>query len=111
MNIEFEIVDDRRVLKQVLTKDIKQINHCRAFKGTILGNHYHKETTEYFYVLYGEAILETGWNYENKFVLEEGSIIKIDPMTLHKLTCLSNFEFMTFLTNPHTKENPDIWKK
>jgi mannose-6-phosphate isomerase-like protein (cupin superfamily) len=111
MNFELESVDGRRTLRQILTADIKQINHIFATSRSTLGNHYHKNTTEYFYVISGEGTLEYGECYENMLFLQKGSMAKIEPMTPHRITCWYNIEFMTFLTKEHSKDFPDIWTK
>ena len=48
---EFVSQDSRRILSQLLTADIKQVNHYEAKRGAVLGNHYHKQTNEYFFII------------------------------------------------------------
>jgi dTDP-4-dehydrorhamnose 3,5-epimerase-like enzyme len=112
---EFEHIDDRREFRQILTEDIKQINHYKARNGAILGNHYHIETGEYFFVLYGSLFIR--WCKGSKFssfvstnIINEGDVLLIPPEHFHSVTCLKNTEFMTFLTVAHDTQNPDIWQ-
>jgi len=42
---EFTHSDDRRVLNQVLSANIKQVNSYACEAGVELGNHYHDKTT------------------------------------------------------------------
>lgn len=102
---EFQHTDSRRRLIQLLTGDIKQVNVYEAKKDAILGNHFHKETTEYFYILKGTA------TYNDKIALNPGTLFIVKPEENHMIRCLSNVKMMTFLTKPYTKEEPDIWKK
>jgi len=105
LNPEFSHTDPRRTLIQLVTADLKQVNLYEAQEGSVLGNHFHKETTEYFYLLQGSII------YNNETMLEEGTMFVVYPQENHTLTCLTYVKLMSFLTKPYTETNPDIWKK
>lgn len=100
---EFIHQDDRRKLIQIFTADIKQVNIYEAKKGSELGNHYHKETDEFFYIIKGIVL------YNKTQMLSEGDIFVVYPEENHLLLCLTDVQFMTFLTKPFDKENPDLW--
>lgn len=100
-------MDSRRTLTQLLTVDLKQVNFYEAKKGAILGNHYHKETAEYFYITKGTAIAQIG---ESSYFVNRGSLFCVLPLERHTIECLSDISMMTFLTKAYTKENPDIFK-
>lgn len=102
---EFVHTDKRRSIIQLLTADLKQVNTYVATKGSCLGDHYHKQTTEYFYIISGNII------YNNERVLEEGSFFVVYPQENHTLECLTDVRLMTFLTKPFDERNPDLWKK
>ena len=102
---EFTNTDARRTLTQLLTADLKQVNLYEAQEGSVLGNHYHKETTEYFYILSGSVI------YNKEAIIEEGNIFVVYPGENHALTCLTYVKLMSFLTKPYSEDKPDIWKK
>ena len=108
------ISDERRTLTQVVTADIKQVNHYLAKKGSKLGDHYHKETTEYFMVLHGHGTLETR-NIDSPIKtireIHPYDIFKVVPGEFHTIGCESDIEMMTFLTKAYTKEESDIWKE
>lgn len=102
---EFQHTDSRRRLIQLLTGDIKQVNLYEAKKDATLGNHYHKDTVEYFYILKGTA------TYNDKEVVNPGTLFKVSPEENHMIRCLTNVKMMTFLTVPFDKEKPDLWIK
>lgn len=105
---EFVHKDNRRTLSQLLTKDIKQINQYEAHKGAVLGNHYHKITHEYFYVLKGSFMLDIN---KKRQVIGRGDFFMVEPGERHTLECLSlTGSFFTFLTKPYTKEETDTYK-
>ena len=101
---EAENKDARRIISQLLTSDIKQINSYEAVHGAILGDHYHKETIEWFYVIRGSM------KYNNKQIVKKGDIFVVEPPERHTLKVLSDkATFLTFLSKPYTLENTDIW--
>ena len=102
---EFEHKDGRRLLQQLFTSDIKQVNYYRAKRGSILGNHFHKETVEYFLVTKGEVLYN-----ENK-LFHKGDCFVVNPQEIHTLDCLTDVDLVTFLTKPYTQKEPDIWQK
>lgn len=102
---EYKHEDGRRVLKQLLTRDIKQINIYEAKKGAILGNHYHKQTDEYFYLIKGKIF------YNEERVLESGDFFVVFPQETHVLECCTDVKLMSFLTRPYVQGDTDIWKK
>lgn len=96
--------DARRKLTQLFTYDIKQVNLYEAKSGAVLGNHFHKETIEFFYVVEGTL------DYNLEKLIEEGEIFVVYPSETHTLTCITDVKLMTFLSKPYTPEEPDIWK-
>jgi len=102
---EAENKDARRIISQLLTSDIKQINSYEAVHGAILGDHYHKETTEWFYVIRGSM------KYNNKTIVKKGDLFVVEPPERHSLKVLSDkVTFVTFLSRAYKNEDTDIWK-
>ncbi len=102
---EFKHEDGRRSLTQLFTAPINQVNFYNAKKGAILGDHFHKETIEYFYVTKGTLL------YNNERVINRGTTFVVEPQENHTLECMTDVHLMTFLTKPFDKEKPDLWKK
>ena len=100
---EFEHKDNRRTLTQLLTTDIKQVNVYDANHGAELGNHFHKETIEYFYIVRGTL------EYNSNKIVKKGDLFYPDLGERHTVKVLSDkATFMTFLTKPYNKQEPDI---
>lgn len=102
---EFEHQDERRKITQLFTANVKQVNFYEAKKGAVLGNHYHKETTEYFFVVDGSI------NYNGTSFHGQGTTFVVYPQENHQITCMTDVKLMTFLTKPFSQEEPDLWKK
>ena len=100
---EFLHQDSRRILSQLLTDNIKQVNLYEAKAGSILGNHHHRDTIEYFYVIEG-----TG-TYNDSEPISKGAFFKVIPKEHHSIFCITDLKMMTFLTRSYTKELPDIY--
>lgn len=89
--------DFRGELKKILRKsnldkglDIKEAYVLYSNKGAIRGNHYHKETTEYFCVLRGSvkfAIKELGKEgiVEATITEEDNIVVEVAPFTAHAM--------------------------
>lgn len=111
MNIlapEFRHSDARRTLTQLITDNIKQVNSYEIKRGSILGEHFHKETVEYFYITKGTALVRVD---DNSVVMNRGSIFKVIPTETHSVEALTDLGLMTFLTVPFSQDKPDLWKK
>ena len=109
---ESEHSDNRRTLKQLVTTDIKQVNAFKVTKGSILGNHYHEKTYEYFYVMKGSFLVmikNPGSLKASSKILNKDSFFMVAPNTAHNLEALTNGEFMTFLTRPYSKIDKDTF--
>lgn len=108
LSAEFTHKDHRRSLSQLLTADFKQINLYEANKKAILGNHYHKVTYEYFYILKGSFLLDIN---KKSQIVSRGTFFVVEPGERHTLECLSvTGSFFTFLTKPYSKEETDTYK-
>lgn len=58
MSDRFE--DHRGVIQDILTEQIDSITRIRTVQGAVRGNHFHKETTQWTYVLNGMLIITDG---------------------------------------------------
>lgn len=107
---EYQHKNQKRNLFQLFTDDIKQVNFYEAKKGAILGNHYHKETKEYFYITRGTVLLKTNQGKElAQRIVNKGEFFLVEPLENHIVEVLSpDMTMLTFLSKPYTKENPDI---
>jgi len=102
---EFTHEDERRKLQQLFTKDIKQVNFAQAKEGAVLGNHFHKETIEYFLITSGLV------RYNDDKIMSKGDVFVVYPEEVHKLECMTDVDYVSFLTRPYLPESTDIWIK
>lgn len=101
---EFNHSDARRSITQLFTHEFKQVNVYEAKQGAVLGNHFHKQTIEFFYIISGTI------DYNLEKLVEEGEIFVVYPEERHTITCVTDVKLMTFLTKPYSHQEPDIHK-
>ena len=100
---EFNHTDGRRSLTQLITKPIEQVNIYEANHGAELGNHFHKETVEYFYVVRGVL------KYNDHTVVKKGDLFYPELGEKHTVKVVSDkATFLTFLTKAYNVKEPDI---
>lgn len=114
LNPELYLPSNRRNLTQLFTKRIEQVNFYEAKKGSVLGDHYHKKTTEIFFIVKGSIILHTHFNksrVSHSEVVNKNTCFRINPQEVHIIECLTDCNFLTFLTHPFDNKNPDLHKE
>ena len=99
---EFTHQDHRRTISQLFTAPIHQVNRYDVKKDAVLGDHYHKETREYFLITKGSFIIQYG-NYKSKLftakAVNKGDYFVVEPYEKHTIECMSQEgQFLTFLT-------------
>ena len=94
--------DERGAIYDLLDKEkIYHIGMITSKKGSVRGNHYHKEAKQINYIFSGRMQLKTK-NMKNKnskietIILEEGDIISIPAMVAHSLKALEDTTFFIF---------------
>lgn len=110
---EFKHSDTRRTLIQLVTDHIAQVNVYHVKKGAELGNHYHKETVETFYVTHGkfEFRVRNILGEEKTYLIEEGELFRVFPRDIHTVKAKSSkASMMTFLSQEYSKSSPDIYE-
>ena len=89
---EYQHKNQKRNLFQLFTDDIKQVNFYEAKKGAILGNHYHKETKEYFYITRGTVLLKTNQGKElAQRIVNKGEFFLVEPQQAVAALKLAHF--------------------
>ena len=86
LNPDFTFADNRGTLTQLVHTGYTQINVVTSKAGTLRGNHYHKRSTEAFYVISGTVeVTLTREDKEEKAAFQRGSFFLIEPYTAHAL--------------------------
>lgn len=91
--------DDRGEITDVLVKEeIDFITVITSRKGAVRGNHYHKETVQYVYILEGKMKLLARMPDQpvTATILEKGDLAFTDVMEQHTMVALEDSAFMVF---------------
>lgn len=102
--------------KDVGAKDFGVVLITTALPGQIKGNHYHKRKTEWYCVVKGKGLLTlVDLHAKDKKEIEIGEenmiLVKIPPLTFHRLTNIGNDELLllTYVDEPFDESNPDTF--
>jgi dTDP-4-dehydrorhamnose 3,5-epimerase-like enzyme len=102
IRIKIAFKDHRGAIKDLFYKE--NINHVAHIvtekKGVVRGNHYHKKTTQFMYMISGSLnywYKKLGSNKPARVVrVIKGEIIKTPPKEIHALTFDEKNEFIVF---------------
>ena len=95
--------DERGTIIDIIENEIIEYTTLiSSKKGSIRGNHYHKESIQYVFVLKGSFKLLTQMgNEEIKITfLKAGDLVFTPPMEKHALIALEDSEFLVFTRGP-----------
>jgi quercetin dioxygenase-like cupin family protein len=107
----FERRDDRGVFREVLAGFPAGTVVCgRMNAGAVMGNHYHRRTRVFFYLLAGAADVgtvnvETG--AKEKFRLAENQGVFFEPGESHAIRFREDSQFLMVKSLPYDPEDPD----
>jgi|UPI000363FF17 quercetin dioxygenase-like cupin family protein len=84
--IDFSFEDERGYLKQISHENYGQVNVLFTKRGVKRGNHYHKVSTEYFFVISGSVniTVKQGEVIETE-VFTSGDFFEISPNIIHSM--------------------------
>jgi len=88
-----DFVDERgEVTDIVYGIDVNSITVITCKKGSVRGNHYHKKTTQYTYVLSGkfELFIQNGGEDVQSKIIEKGDLVLSPPNEKHAFKALEN---------------------
>jgi dTDP-4-dehydrorhamnose 3,5-epimerase len=103
INYKINFKDHRGVIIDMVEKEkINAVTLLVTKKGFIRGNHYHKKTWQWNYILNGKAKLICQKFHGKKYntVLKKGDLILLGPGEKHAFFALSKFTMFVFTKGP-----------
>lgn len=100
--------DERGEITDILTHElIDAVTMISSVKGTVRANHYHKDTTQWNYVLEGsvEIITQMKEGPVQKNVLSKGAMACTLPMESHAIVALEDSLLLIFTKGPRNGED------
>ena len=95
--------DERGTIRDVLFNEIiEHVTIISSKKGAIRGNHYHKHTSQYTYVIKGslKAISQTQDKQIEIKIIEQNDLLFTPPMEKHVLVSLEDSEILALTRGP-----------
>jgi len=99
----WEVEEDRSACgfrKRLITGQDSDKNSFSVVKFSDAQKHYHKRTTEFYYCLDGEGVLELG---DDKVALTPGTLVMIEPGVAHR--AIGNCTGLVVGSPPFTPED------
>ena len=97
------IKDDRgEIIDLIEGEKINAVTYITFKKNAVRGNHFHKETTQWNYVLSGKIKIVTQFQGEGveELIMERGDLIETLPNESHALLGLENSELLVLTRGP-----------
>ena len=95
--------DNRGFIIDLLEKkNINAITFITQKKGKIRGNHFHKKTIQWNYLIKGKLELLTRKNKQKiiRTLMKEGDLVETSKNESHAIKALKNSEFLVFTQGP-----------
>ena len=99
--------DKRGIIVDLIEKtQINAITYITQKKNTVRGNHFHKKTIQWNYILSGKVILVTkkGKGKKIKKIMKKGDLILTEKNEKHAIKALVNSEMLVFTKGPRGVE-------
>lgn len=99
--------DDRGTIQDILTESIDSVTEIYSREGAIRGNHVHKETTQWTYVVYGRlrAVSRGADGFIDDNVHGPGALLCDEPGDAHAWEALEGTLVMVFTKGPRSGAN------
>jgi quercetin dioxygenase-like cupin family protein len=94
--------DKRGVIEDLIDGPIDAVTRITTKAGAVRGNHFHKLTTQWTYVVRGRLRMAHGGH---QFVAHQGAMVTHEPGVRHAWKALEDSECLVFTRGPRSGEN------
>lgn len=89
--VDFSYEDDRGSLNQLVHAGYEQVNVLFSKAGVVRGGHYHKQSTECFFVVDGSVEVTARHDEEEKkYVFRKNDFFQVNPNVIHSMHFTEN---------------------
>ncbi len=92
-------IDERGVIKDLLTEPIDAVTRIHTVKGAVRGNHVHRRTTQWTYVLSGSLLVASG---TTETIAGPGEMLVDEPGVPHAWKALEDTDVLVFTQGPRS---------
>ncbi|MDP7525726.1 MAG: sugar nucleotide-binding protein [Dehalococcoidales bacterium] len=108
----FYFADERGALRGLTQgRTWEEVNHVESVAGSTRGNHYHKDTTEGFFIISGSVkifLLNIPDNSKTEFKVGAGDFFIVQPNVLHTFEVLEDAQWINMLSKAMDNADNDI---
>jgi len=109
----YERRDERGLFQEIVNgPSFAAVSRGRMKAGAVMGNHFHKKTRVFFFLVSGGAAIKTV-NVETKatdsFALSEGEGVYLEPGESHSIRYKTESEFVMLKSLPYDPKDPDTF--
>lgn len=99
------ITDHRGVIQDLLVEPFDSVTLVRTKKDAVRGNHYHRHTFQWSYILSGSLLVasqDPAQPHHDTAILAPGDLVLWPPMDAHAWKALEDTEVMVFTRGPRS---------
>lgn len=97
--------DERGIIEDLLVTPLDAVTRIQTRSGAIRGNHYHRETIQWTYVISGRLrIVTDDGEYRKRHEYGPGEMACDDPGVRHAWKALEDTEVLVFTRGPRSGE-------
>jgi dTDP-4-dehydrorhamnose 3,5-epimerase-like enzyme len=103
--------DDRGYFLQIAQDGWAEVNYVETLANKIRGKHYHKETSELFFIISGEIKVKVenlSSGQSTVFVAKKGDNFIIEPGEFHTFHTITDSQWISLLSQKIDPHNPDF---
>jgi dTDP-4-dehydrorhamnose 3,5-epimerase-like enzyme len=109
----FERRDDRGLFCEIVNGfSFAAVSRGRMRAGAVMGNHFHKKTRVFFFLVAGGASVRTvdvATGAKDAFRLSEGEGVYLEPGESHSIRYETDSEFLMLKSLPYDPKEPDTF--
>lgn len=90
------------IIDMIENENINAVTLIQTKKSSIRGNHYHKKTCQWNYILNGKVkvIVKKTGSPKKKYFLKKGDLFMLPPKEQHSFIGLTNYSMLVFTKGP-----------
>jgi dTDP-4-dehydrorhamnose 3,5-epimerase-like enzyme len=91
----------------LLDEQIDSITRITSVKGAVRGNHYHKDTHQWTYIIKGKTrvVSKSCFNHDYEIFATEGMLLYHPPGMAHAFEAIEDTEWLVFTKGPRSGDN------
>ena len=104
INTKINHRDERGIIRDLIEKEkISSITYITFSKNSVRGNHFHKKTIQWNFIIFGEVLFVSKINGKiRKIKGIKNDLVKIETMEHHAIKALKKTEILVFTKGPRS---------